>query len=147
MFCMFPNNIKLADLYYGHPGKFIQSLKGTFDPLQSKVPIQLGQLSCGCWIILDGNNRVGLILKKTPDSTIRDYCKEIFCFCKAGEWDEEVIQWWNPYPKTMKEIMSLTKELNKLVRNKSSFPNTKVYQKLFDEISSKINLEKHICIS
>ena len=142
-----PKKIKLADLYFGHPGKFIQSLNGPFNPPQSKVPIQLGQLSCGCWIILDGNSRVGLILRKNPDATIGDYRKEMFCFYKAGEWDEEIIQWWNPYPKTMKEIMQLTKELNKLIRNKSSFSDTKIYQKLFNEISSKINLEKHICIS
>ena len=43
---------------YGHPGKFIQILKGGFDYTKMilKQPIQIGQLNYGCWTVLDGNN-------------------------------------------------------------------------------------------
>ena len=143
---MLPKQFRLADLYYGHPGKFIQSLKGPFNSRLSKEPIQLGELSCACWVILDGNSRVGLILKKDPDATIGEYQKA-FCFFKAGEWDEELIQWWNPYSKTMRKIMQLTKDLNKLIRNKLSFLDQKNYQKLINNLNSQINSENHICIS
>ena len=144
---MLPNNFKLADLYHGHSGKFILSHKGPFNAQLSETPIQLGQLSCGCWIILDGNRRVGLILKKSPNAIIGDYDQHLFCFYNPGEWDENLMEWWNPYPKTMLEIIELTRKLNKLIRNKSSFADQGKYQKLVEDLNGQIDFEKHVCIS
>jgi len=144
---MLPNSFKLADLYYGHSGKFILSHKGSFNAQLSEVPIQLGQLRCGCWIILDGNKRVGLILKKNSDAILGDYDQNLFSFYKDGEWDEDLMEWWNPYPKTMHEIMELTKKLNKLIRNKSSFDDQEQYQNLLEDLNSQIDSESHMCIS
>jgi len=135
---MLPNNFKLADLYYGHPGKYILSHKGPFNAQLSEEPIQLGQLSCGCWIILDGNRRVGLMLKKDPDAIIGDYDQKLFYFYKMGEWDEGLSEWWNPRPKAMRVIIELTRELNKLIRKKSSFADQKKYQKLISNLEYQI---------
>lgn len=40
-------NIELKKLMYGHPGRFIQSLKEQFDnqKMTMKQPIQIGQLN------------------------------------------------------------------------------------------------------
>ena len=143
---MLPKNFKLVDLYYGHSGKFILSHKGSFNPRLVLAPIQLGQLSCGCWIILDGNKRIGLILKKNPNAIMGDYDEKLFCLYKVGEWDEELMQWWNPYPKTMGEIMTLSKELNRTIRNKSSFVDQEKYQTLIEDLDSQINSENHTCL-
>jgi hypothetical protein len=60
-------NTKIADLMYGHPENFVQRLRGSFAPESnlSAPKIQICQLKCGCWIIADGNSRLGLLLKKT----------------------------------------------------------------------------------
>jgi hypothetical protein len=34
-------------------------------------------MSLGCWIVVDGNNRVGLILRKNPEATIADIPKSL----------------------------------------------------------------------
>src|SRR5262249_25047179 len=67
-------NMKLADLMYGHGSKFMCSLSGRFDPEKypDAPPIQICEMKCGCWIVADGNNRVGLILKKNSKATIAD---------------------------------------------------------------------------
>src|SRR6516162_8929441 len=72
---MKPNkNMKLADLMYGHGSKFMCSLSGRFDPekYSDAPPIQICEMKCGCWVVADGNNRIGLILKKNPEATIGD---------------------------------------------------------------------------
>src|SRR5258705_9363432 len=62
-------NMKLADLMYGHGSEFMCSLSGRFshEKYPDAPPIQICEMKCGCWIVADGNNRVGLILKKNPD--------------------------------------------------------------------------------
>ena len=59
----FDQNTKIADLMYGHSGNFILRLRGSFAPenYPSAPKIQICQLKCGCWIIADGNNRLGLL--------------------------------------------------------------------------------------
>ena len=66
--------MKLADFIYGHGSEFMCSLSGRFshEKYPDAPPIQICEMKCGCWIVADGNNRVGLILKKNPEATIGD---------------------------------------------------------------------------
>jgi hypothetical protein len=143
---MFPESVNIANLYYGHPGPFIQSLKGPFDPSRSMIPIQLGQLSCGCWVILDGNNRIGLIVKRSQDARLSDLPRKLFQAYGTGTWDDELVKWWNPYPKTIGTIIILTRDLNRLKRLKSSFRNHNLYLRLYGRIMTKIDARRHVCM-
>jgi hypothetical protein len=100
-------NTKLADLMYGHGDKFICRLAGRFEP--EKYPnapvIQIDRMKCGCWIVGDGNNRIGLILRVKPEATIADVPKDLIVTSKFGEWDHEMMEWWNPCPKSFREVM------------------------------------------
>ena len=98
-------NMKLADLMYGHGSKFMCSLSGRFDPKPGAPPIQICEMKCGCWIVADGNNRVGLILKKNPEATIADIPERLLATARVGEWDDEMMEWWNPCPKSFREVM------------------------------------------
>jgi len=64
-------------------------------------PIQICEMECGCWIVADGNNRVGPILKKNPEATIADIPEKTSRDPPDfGEWDAEMMDWW----KSMCEI-------------------------------------------
>ena len=110
-------NTKIADLMYGHPGNFIQRLRGSFVPeSNSSAPkIQICQLKCGCWIIADGNSRLGLLLKKNPNATISDLPCNLISTYKYGDWDEDTMNWWNPAPRSIEKAMTLS--INKRERN------------------------------
>ena len=106
---MKPNkNLKLADLMYGHGSEFMCSLSGRFDPEKypDAPPIQICEMECGCWIVADGNNRVGLILKKNPEATISDIPERLLATARFGEWDAEIMDWWNPCAKSFREVMA-----------------------------------------
>jgi len=92
---------------YGHGSKFMCSLSGRFDPEKypDAPPIQICEMKCGCWIVADGNNRVGLILKKNPEATIADIPERLLATARFGEWDAEVMDWWNPCAKSFREVM------------------------------------------
>ena len=62
-------------------------------------------LWCGCWIVADGNNRVGLILKKNPEATIAEIPERLLATVRFGEWDAEMMDWWNPCAKSFREVM------------------------------------------
>jgi hypothetical protein len=100
-------NMKLADLMYGHGSKFMCSLSGRFDPKKyfGAPPIQICEMKCGCWIVADGNNRVGLILKKNPEATIADIPERLLAVARVREWDAEMMDWWNPCAKSFREVM------------------------------------------
>jgi hypothetical protein len=100
-------NMKLADLMYGHGSKFMCSLSGRFNPEKypDAPPIQICEMKCGCWIVADGNNRVGLILKKNPEATIADIPETHLMTARFGEWDAEMMDWWNPCAKSFREVM------------------------------------------
>jgi hypothetical protein len=72
-------NMKLADLMYGHGDKFMCHLSGRSDSekYSDAPPIQICEMMCGCWIVVGGNNRVGLILRKNPEATIADIPKSL----------------------------------------------------------------------
>jgi hypothetical protein len=91
-------NMKLVDLMYGHGSKLICSLSGRFshEKYPDAPPIQICEMRCGCWIVADGNNRVGLILKKNPEATIADIPERLLATARFGEWDAEMMDWWNP---------------------------------------------------
>jgi len=100
-------NLRLADLLYGHPGEYVQQFGRKYDPsLAAGESICLGELTCGCWIVLDGNSRTGLLLSASPNATIADYPEAVLLAYPKGSWDPEVIEWWNPAPKTFAEVMS-----------------------------------------
>lgn len=123
------NDFMLRNLCYGHPGKFILSLSGRFDPLKmdETQPIQLGQMECGCWIVLDGNNRIGLILKENPGATIKILPDEFVSCSLKGQWDKNTAMWWNPYPKTFGLVMKYSSEINRIRRQKASYKNIEDY--------------------
>jgi hypothetical protein len=84
------------------------SLYGRFDPekYSDAQPIQICEMKCGCWIVADGNNRVGLILKKNPKATIADIPERLLATARFGEWDAEMMDWWNPCAKSFREVMA-----------------------------------------
>lgn len=133
---MLPDSFRLSNLCCGHEGKFICSLKGRFDPQLVNEPIQLGQLSCRYWIVLDGNNRIGLILKHNIEAKIGDFPKNIFSFFLNEDFDEREIYFWNRYPKTFGYILPLSKQLNIVIRNKKTFTNEADYQNEVNKINS-----------
>ncbi len=110
-------NTKIAHFMYGHPGNFVQRLRGSFAPeSHSSAPkIQICQLKCGCWIIADGNSRLGLLLKENPSATISDLPPNIMSTYKYGDWDEDTMNWWNPAPKSIEKTMTLS--INKRGKN------------------------------
>lgn len=142
---MLPDSFRFSDLCYGHEGKYICSLKGRFDPQLVSEPIQLGKLSCGCWIVLDGNNRIGLILKGNIDARIGDFPKYIFKFLENEEFDEEEIYYWVPYPKSFGYIFPLSKQLNIIIRNKKSFHSDSDYHNEVNRITSLLTNKVHEC--
>lgn len=137
----------LSDLYCGHYGKYICSLKGRFDPHLCGSPIELAQLSCGCWIVLDGNNRVGLILKYNTEAKIGDCPKNTFVFLANSAFDEEEILNWNPYPKTFGYLLPISNKINRVIRNKRSFTNETEYRKALYRLTSLITKKKHQCLA
>ena len=140
---MFLDSFRLADLYCGHDGKYICSLKNRFDPQLVNEPIQIGQLSCGCWIVLDGNNRIGLILKYNIDAMIGEFPNKIFSFIKNEEFNEEEIYYWNPYPKPFSYILPLSKQLNIVIRNKKKFKCGTAYKNEVNRIISLLTNKMH----
>jgi hypothetical protein len=105
---MKPNkDLKLADLMYGHEGRFICNLSGRFDPekYSQAPPIQICEMKCGCWVVADGNNRIGLILRKHPEATLADIPNNLLVTAQFGEWDGELMDWWNPCPKSFRFAM------------------------------------------
>jgi hypothetical protein len=115
-------NTRLAELMYGHGDKFMQSLSGKFEPGKfSDAPaIQVCELKCKCWVIADGNNRVGLILRNNPDATLADIPKGLISIYKYGDWDDDTMKWWNPEPKTIGEVMIPKRRIPKILDTKGS---------------------------
>ena len=100
-------DMKLADLMYGHGDRFICHLSGRFDPekYSDAPPIQICEMKCGCWVVADGNNRVGLILRKNPEATLADIPKNLITTARFGEWDNETMDWWNPCARSFRDAM------------------------------------------
>src|SRR5271166_6560223 len=98
---------KLADLMYGHGDRFICHLSGRFDPerYSHAPPIQICEMKCGCWVVADGNNRVGLILRKNPEATLADIPNSLLATAQFGEWDDELMDSWNPCAKSFGVVM------------------------------------------
>ena len=111
---------RLAGLMYGHGDKYIQSLSGIYDPIKflGAPAIQVCELKCGCWVVADGNNRVGLILRNNPSATLADIPKNCLSIYRYGRWDDDTMHWWNPEPKTFGEVMMPRKRKPKTLRTK-----------------------------
>jgi hypothetical protein len=114
---------RLAELLYGHPGRYIQQLRKPYDPLRAgESPITLGELKCGCWIVLDGNNRTGLLLSANPDARIKDYPAKALVLYPKETWDTETMEWWNPAPKRFAEVMASNKR--RAATRRGEYPRT-----------------------
>ncbi len=100
-------DMKLADLMYGHEGRFKCNLSGRFDPekYSHAPPIQICEMKCGCWVVADGNNRIGLILRKKPEATLADIPTNLLAIAQFGEWDDKLMDWWNPCAKSFEVVM------------------------------------------
>ncbi len=100
-------DVQLADLMYGHEGRFKCNLSGRFDPekYSHAPPIQICEMKCGCWVVADGNNRVGLILRKKPEATLADIPNSLLATAQFGEWDDKLMDWWNPCAKSFGVVM------------------------------------------
>ncbi len=111
---------KLADIMYGHGEEFLSFLSGSYDPdkYPDAPPIQLCEMKCGCWIVGDGNNRVGLILKKNPQATLADIPKGMVATFQYGMWDDEMMDWANPFAKSFGAVMG--KKCKKLPKPKDA---------------------------
>jgi hypothetical protein len=98
---------KLADLMYGHGDRFICHLSGRFDPEKHSdaPPIQICEMKCECWVVADGNNRVGLILRKNLEATLADIPTKLLATAQFGEWDNEMMDWFNPCAKSFRDVM------------------------------------------
>lgn len=99
--------MKLGDLMYGHDGKFMCHLSGRFNPekYRNSPRIQICEMICGCWVVADGNNRIGLILRRNPEATISDIPDYLLSTARYGEWDSETMDWWNPCARSFREVM------------------------------------------
>jgi hypothetical protein len=62
-------------------------------------------MKCGCWVVADGNNRVGLILRKNPEATLADIPNRRLAIAQFGDWDNEMMDWWNPCAKSFRDVM------------------------------------------
>jgi len=62
-------------------------------------------MKCGCWIVADGNNRVGLILRKNAEATITDIPTRLLATAGFGKWDSETMDWWNPCARSFRDVM------------------------------------------
>ena len=71
-------------------------------------------MTCGCWTVQDGNNRVGLILQKEINSKLEIIPERYIRIYPKGEWDEDTFNWWNEYPKTFETVMKYSREINKI---------------------------------
>ena len=93
---------------YGHGDKFMCLLSGQvdFDKYPDAPPIQICEMKCGCWIVVDGNNRIGLILKANPEASIADIPSNRLAAFRFGKWDSEMMDWWNPCAKSFRDVMS-----------------------------------------
>src|ERR1700719_4460162 len=100
-------DVKLADLMYGHGSKFICSLSGRFNPEKypDSPPIQICEMCGGFFMVAGGNSRVGFILKKNPEATIAEIPERHLATARFGEWDVEMMDWWNPCAKSFREGM------------------------------------------
>ena len=142
---MVSEDFELKYLQYGHPGKLILGIKGAFNIEKMSQPIILGQMPCNCWAVLDGNNRIGLILKKNQDETIKLIPRDKIVFFSAGQWDYETFSWWNPYPKPFHFVLHYSKIINKIIRNKKTYKSNDKYNSELYSYLCILNEEKHIC--
>lgn len=142
---MIPGDIKLQDLMCGHDGKYICSIRQKYDHRRSKEPIQLFRLECDCWIVLDGNNRIGSILKQFPNAIISNFPIHIFLEVTADAYDPREILYWVPYPKPFKYIMPISHEMNKIRVNKRKYSSVIDYNNSINKLDNLLRSEIHYC--
>ena len=144
---MIPETFKLSLLQYGHPGPLIRHLKGRFDRQKMTSAIQLGEMACGCWMVLDGNNRIAMILRRDPCATIGALPQEHVLFLRDGEWDDDTLVWWNPNPQTFEFVQRHSTEIYRARRNKRGFASIEEYEIEIAHLTDRLRNTLHRCVS
>ncbi len=139
------DDFKLSLLCYGHPGPLIRSLRGKFDPTQMDTAIQLGELSCGCWVVLDGNNRIAMILETNPMATVAVLPKNRLLLFKDGEWDRNDLEWCHPNPQTFEFVREHSAEFYKTQRSKRQFKSAARYEAEIVRLRDLLENTQHRC--
>ena len=139
------DDFKLSLLCYGHSGPLIRSLRGKFDPTQMDTAIQLGELSCGCWVILDGNNRIAMILENNPTATVGVLPKNQLLLFKYAEWDRNDLEWWCPNPQTFDFVRKHSAEFYKTRRSKRQFKSAALYEAEIARLRNLLENTQHQC--
>lgn len=144
---MIPESFKLSLLQYGHPGPIIRRLKGQFDRQKMTNAIQLGEMACGCWVVLDGNNRIAMILRRDPDATIGALPEDRVLMLRDGEWDDDTLEWWNPNPQSFDFVQRHSAELYRARRNKSGFASGEEYEVEIAHLTDRLTNTPHRCVA
>ena len=139
------DDIKLSLFCYGHSGPLIRSLRGQFDPTQMDTAIQLGELSCGCWVVLDGNNRIAMILENNPTATVEVLPKNQLLLFKYAEWDRNDLEWWCPNPQTFDFVRKHSAEFYKTQRIKRQFKSAALYETEITRLRNLLENTQHQC--
>ena len=142
---MLAENFRLSSLCYGHRGRLIRSLRGTFDPRRMDTAIQLGELPCGCWVVLDGNNRIAMILDNDTDATMAMLPKDRLLLFKKSEWDRADLDWCHPNPQTFDFVRKHSATFYRTQRNKRQFESESQYLDAIDRLTDTLENTPHQC--
>lgn len=144
---MLAANFKLSSLCYGHRGRLIRSLRGKFDPNKMDTVIQLGEMPCRCWVVLDGNNRIAMILDNDPDATMAVLPNDRLLLFKKNEWDRADLDRWNPNPQTFEFVRSHSAKFYRIQRNKRRFKSEPEYRAAIERMTDILEDTPHPCRS
>jgi hypothetical protein len=104
--------------------------------------IQLGELPCGCWVVLDGNNRIALVLEKDPKATVAVLPRRWLLLFQDGEWDRE----WSPQnPQPFEFVRTHSTEFYRVQRNKRQFKSLAAYQAEVARLRKVLDKTPHQC--
>jgi len=143
---MLPDSFNLSLLHYGHSGPFVRRLTDRFDATKMTEAVQLGEMSCGCWVVLDGNTRIAAILRHDPAASIAVLPRKSVMFLRHGEWDESLLKWWNPHPQTFGFVQQHSAELYRARRNKRSYASLETYEAEIARLMRILEKTPHGCI-
>jgi len=139
------DDFNLSWLCCSHRGPLICSLRGKFDSTKMDTAIQLGALPCGCWVVLDGNNRVALILKNNASATMAALPKERLLVFRDGEWDRSLQEWWNPNPQPFDFVREYSAVFYRVQRNKRRFESVAHYEAEIKRLRNILEHTPHQC--
>jgi len=140
-----PDDLPLPHLCYGHQGRLIRTLHGRFDPKKMETPIQVGEMHCGCWVVLDGNTRVAMILEYDAEATVAVIPRDRLLVFRKGEWDADLLKWSTPNPMSFEFVRRYSAELYRARRNKREFRSEKKYEAEIERLTGILEETAHRC--